>query len=360
MEEKKRQSLTKPVGKGLTILAVAMTVTTGAISLYSLAKFRTMSQSSASVSHRKPTISAVGALGRIEPQGEVFHLSAPNALQGARVAKLLVKKGDKVRAGQVVAMLDSNVLRLAALEQAQAQVQVYKARLAQVRAGAKTGDIAAQKATIARLNAELSNSQLDYQRYQSLYAQGAISASLRDNKQLAMETAQEQLSQAKASLNSVAEVRPTDLQAAQAEVDNAKAAVKQAKAELELTYMRAPINGQILKIHTWPGEIVGNEGIADLGQTNQMYVVAEVYETDVEKVRLGQRANVTSESFSGKLGGTVTEIGLQVTKQNIFNVNPTADTDRKVVEVKIRLDDPADNLRVAALTDLQVQVLIHV
>ncbi len=92
-----------------------------------------------------------------------------------------------------------------------------------------------------------------------------------------------------------------------------------------ITSIRAPINGQILKIYTYPGEIIGNNGIADLGQTNQMYVVAEVYDTDIQKVRLGQKATVHSEAFPGDLTGLVSYIGLHVSKQNVFNTNPTAD-----------------------------------
>jgi HlyD family secretion protein len=149
------------------------------------------------------------------------------------------------------------------------------------------------------------------------------------------------------------------VQAAQANVETAKAAVARARADLDLSVVRSPINGQILKIFTWPGEIIGNRGIAQIGRTNQMYVIAEVYETDIQKVRLGQLATITSDAFEGELQGTVEGIGLQVTRQNIFNNNPGADTDNKVVEVKIRINNPADNQRVANLTNLQVQVLIH-
>lgn len=397
MVPKERQSFTKPVGQWPIILAIAMALTTGAVSLYSLSQFRSRSQTTAPASpNSTPVINNIGALGRLEPQGEVIHLSAPTSVEGARLAKLLVKKGNKVHAGQVVAILDSRDRALAALEQAQKQVQVAQARLAQVRAGAKAGDItaqketiarleadlyggiAAQKATIARLDAELRNSQTENRRYQQLYQYGAISAADSDSKRLKVETVQQQLNEAtailsrtaettrkqlsaaKATLGSIAEIRPTDVLLAQAEIDSAKATVKQAQANLELTYVRSPVNGQILKIHTWPGEIIDSKGIAELGQTNQMYVVAEVYEADVAKVRLGQSAAITSEAFSGQLKGTVTDIGLQVSKQNIFNNNPNADTDKKVVEVKIRLNDPADSMRVAGLTYLQVQVLINI
>jgi HlyD family secretion protein len=120
------------------------------------------------------------------------------------------------------------------------------------------------------------------------------------------------------------------------------------------------INGQVLKINTWPGEIIANQGILELGQTQQMYVVAEVYETDIKKVRLGQSVTITGEAFTGKLTGTVTDIGLQVGRQNIFNTNPGADTDNKIVDVEIRIDKLGDNQRVSSLTNLQVQVLIQI
>ena len=115
-----------------------------------------------------------------------------------------------------------------------------------------------------------------------------------------------------------------------------------------------------MKINTWPGEIIGTTGIADLGRTQQMYVVAEVYETDIKKVRIGQSAIITSDALPGKLRGKVTDIGLQVGKQNIFNNNPQADTDNKIVDVKIRIDNLQDNQRVAGLTDLQVEVIIDI
>ncbi|MTJ10082.1 efflux RND transporter periplasmic adaptor subunit, partial [Anabaena sp. UHCC 0204] len=174
------------------------------------------------------------------------------------------------------------------------------------------------------------------------------------------ETLEKQLTESKARLNSIAEVRPTDVEAAKANVESAKASVQQAQAELNLSSIRSPIDGQVLKINAWPGETIGNNGIVELGQTQQMYVVAEVYETDIKKVRLGQSVTITGEAFTGKIKGTVTDIGLQVGRQNIFNTNPGSDTDNKIVDVKIRIDNSADNQRVSSLTNLQVQALIQI
>lgn len=147
---------------------------------------------------------------------------------------------------------------------------------------------------------------------------------------------------------------------AQTEVNSAVTAIKQAKADQELTYLKAPIDGQVLKIHAKTGEVISNTGFAEIGKISQMYVVAEVYQTDIQKVNVGQKATITSTAFPGKIPGTVNEIGWQIERQSIFSVNPTADTDRRIVEVKISIDDPADSERLARLTNLQVDVAIQI
>ncbi|MFM7439751.1 MAG: HlyD family efflux transporter periplasmic adaptor subunit, partial [Snowella sp.] len=237
-----------------------------------------------------------------------------------------------------------------------------------------TGDISSQKASIRKLEAELANAKAEYERYQQLSKEGAVSASIYDSKGLNLETSRQQLAEAKANLerterttrqqikeakaalerieqtgqqqinearstlNKVAEVRPVDVQAAQAEVNSAIASVKKAQAELALAYVRSPRDGQVLKIHTWDGEIVGNNGIVELGQTDQMIAVAEVYETDVKRLKIGQKALITSDAFTGEAIGRVKEIGLQIYKNNVLKTDPTAAAEARIVEVKIQLD----------------------
>jgi len=92
-----------------------------------------------------------------------------------------------------------------------------------------------------------------------------------------------------------------------------------------------------------------------------MVVIAEVYETDVPKLSVGQRATITSENggFSDVLEGTVESIGLQIRKTDVLNSDPAADTNARVVEVKIKLD-PESSEQVAGLTYMQVRVKIQV
>ena len=90
-----------------------------------------------------------------------------------------------------------------------------------------------------------------------------------------------------------------------------------------------------------------------------MYVVAQVDETNISRVRLGQRATITSGGFSGQLRGTVSQIDLQISQKDVFSSTRTSDLNVRVVEVKIRLN-PTDSERVKALSNLQVEVAINI
>ncbi len=407
-------------------LAGAATVTTIATAHYVLTQTKPP----------PPTVQApappsqVAALGRLQPESEILQLAAPLALDGDRLLELNVKEGDRVAAGQVIAILDSRDRLQDEVNQAKEQVSIAQAKLEQVRAGAKTGelnaqrstidrselqrqgDIAAQReslakleaqwqgdrkaqeATIAKLNAELNNARAEYNRYRELETRGAISRSLLETKRLAVETATQQVNEAqavlqridttatsqrreslaildrtaqtgttqideaKSNLDRLAEVRPVDINLAQAEVNTAIASLKRAETSLEGAYIRAPIAGQILKIHTRIGEKQNTKGIAELAQTENMIAIAEVYQTDIGKVKLGQSATLTSQGFSGELQGKVMVIDRQVNQQKVFSNQPGENLDRRIVEVKIRLDRDAIR-QVSGLTNLQVQTIIQ-
>lgn len=335
-------------------LAIALVSTLSVSIAYSLWNTRTKVQNPKVA---PVTVSSVVALGRLEPQGEITRVSGPTTIEGTRmrVTKLFVKEGDRVQAGQIIAKLDVYERDRAALELAKKQLNVAQAQLHKSRS--TSGETAAQQARIARLKNELDTAQTEYQRYQKLFQAGAISASLLDSKQLAVSNVQGQLQEARATLEQLKDIHKADEQLAQAEVESAMAAVARTKADLNLADIKAPIAGQILKIQTRAGEVVSEQGIVELGQTQQMLAVAEVYETDIGRVRLGNRAVVTSSGFTSELQGTVEQIGLKIGKQAILDTDPIADEDARVVEVKIRLD-PEDSQRVAGLTNLRVKVEI--
>ena len=377
-----------------------------------------------------PEIKTVTALGWLEPQGEIIKLSAPQSNQGSRVDQLLVKEGDLVEGGQAIAILDSRDRLQAALEQAKTEVEVAVARLEQVQAGAKQGDIqaqkarfqgnqaeldgqiitqkatiatleaqlrgerSAQKATLDRIQAELNNAETNCQRYDNLYQDGAVSAQDRDSQCLQAETSRKRLQEAQANLNetissrteqireaqanlsrtiatvdqqiaeaqatltAVSEVRPVDVKLAKSELTKAQASVKQANVNLEQAYVRSPQAGRVIEVNTHAGELISNEGIIELGQTEQMYAVAEVYDSDIPKIHSGQIATITADALPEPLKGTVEEVGLRVKKQSALDIDPTTNIDARVIEVRVKLDDISSK-KAASLTNLQVKVTIN-
>jgi HlyD family secretion protein len=162
-------------------------------------------------------------------------------------------------------------------------------------------------------------------------------------------TRQEDL--AKRSLTSKAK-----LDAAQMDLDIALADHAAAEASLELAVVRSPLRAQVLEIHAFPGERVGPDGIMELGRTDRMYAVAEVYETDITGVKVGQLAKIQTPAMDTELTGKVERISLKVGRLDVVGTDPIAKTDARVVEVFILLDDSD---AVSRFTNMQVKVEIQ-
>ncbi|MBD2297322.1 efflux RND transporter periplasmic adaptor subunit [Nostoc sp. FACHB-190] len=378
------------------LIATIVSLTVIGSSFFTVLKFREVAnQKAQSSSVLLPEIKTVTALGRIEPKGKLIKLSASTSTEVSRVEQLLINEGDKVKAGQIIAILDNRDRLEAAYKEAQEQVKVAQANLNRTKTGAKRGeiaaqtakiarlqaerqgDIAAQVATVSRLQAEVANAVIENNRYQILFKEGAISVSQRDSKSLSLETAQkslqeaqaqlkriqaaseQQLQEAAATLDQITEVPQVDVEAAQAEVNRAIAAMNRAKVNLQQAYVRSLQDGQVIEIHAQPGELIGNDGIADIGQTSQMYVVAEVYESDIGKVSPGQKVQIVGDFLPIELQGTVERKGLQVRRQNLVNTDPLSNIDNRIVEVHIRLDKTSTQ-KAATLSNMQVKVVIQI
>jgi HlyD family secretion protein len=177
------------------------------------------------------------------------------------------------------------------------------------------------EARVARARAERSNAKVELSRNMKLHKGEVISDSRRDEWQHKLRLAQ------------------ADLQ--------------QARADLSLARVKSPIDGRVIEVHAREGERIGDEGIVELGRTDEMYAIAEVYETDIGKLRMGQRAVVRSPALAGPLEGTIDRIGLKVGHLDAMATDPAARTDARVVEVDVKLDDSASAL---GLTNLQVEV----
>ena len=277
----------------------------------------------------------VAALGRIEPLGGVIHggaPSTPDAVSGGILSKLYVSRGQDVAAGQLLAEIDT--------------VGVLKARLAEAEAGLETArrggraaaSIAEEACVVANVSARTSG------RKNELLARGLTSK----------EEAEQAKGDAEASAASCA-ARRAEASVAESQIAAAVTVIALRRVELERAYVRAPFAGRILDLQAKPGELVGAQGILDLGRVSEMYAIAEVYETDIRRVRISQRARVKSDALAQPITGTVTQIRPHVHKMDEIGTDPAARKDARIVEVEIKLDDPG---AVKNLSNLQVEVEI--
>ncbi|MEM9264224.1 MAG: efflux RND transporter periplasmic adaptor subunit [Cyanobacteria bacterium P01_F01_bin.13] len=384
------QSAQRPFRKSSFWIGIALLLLAGGASLLALRSIRQSRQAALEEAAKPPPQRVdVAALGRIEPKGEVIDIAAAET---GVLARMLVQEGTQVEAGQILAELDMYEIRKAERDYAASQLGEAQRKLTAERslgaariaeANTKTGQIdrpqiqaiEAQAAKIRSLEASLSLAQIDLARFEDLLNQGAITQQEFDRQQTEVDELMSDIANAAATKTQLELARATDLENATAQVSMAEADLQLAAVEtgvesaqqnltladarLNRTVIKAPVSGQILDIYVRPGEAVSSNRLLSMGNTDEMYVVAEVYETDVGLVKLGQNATITSRNgaFEGDLSGTVETIGLQIFKNDVLDDDPAANADARIVEVLIAVDQDE---AVATLTNLQVDVLIDI
>ena len=253
-----------------------------------------------------PRLEAVSALGTLHPAGDVRRLAAPSSAMGGspRLLSLAVEEGQRVRQGQLLATFDSRPKLLA--------------------------DLAALQARIASLQVQIRLQSREVERYRSAASSGAAALVLLEEKKDELAKLQGQLREAVAQRQGM-------------------------QVDLADSELRAPLAGTVLKIHSRPGERPATDGVLELGAGDQMEAVAEVYESDINRVKLGQVVSLVSENggFSGSLQARVIRISPQVRQRAVLSTDPTGDADARVVEVRLALD-PAATSKVRALAGLKV------
>ena len=277
----------------------------------------------------------VAALGRLEPEGGIVRLglpSTPEAISGAVIAKLHVGRGADVQAGQLLAEADTVGVLKALLAQARAELETARR---DARAAVSVADEACVLADVASRQSK---------RQAELLSRKLTSDDIAD--------------QAKGNADAGAatcKARRASASVAESRIAGAEAGLARHQAELERAYLRAPFAGRVLDIHAKVGELVGAEGVLELGRVQQMYAIAEVYETDIRNVKVGQKARVKSDALARPITGTVTRIRPKVQKLDEIGTDPAARKDARIIEVEVKLDDSA---AAAALSLLQVEVEI--
>lgn len=337
----------------------------------------------------------ITALGRLQPEGGVVPVYGP---PGDRIAKLYtLAPGAPLAVDAPIAELASRKDRLLEVQVAETQLTEAKsARDASERAGQqkiraaeaelnqakanKVSDLAAIDAKLDFLALQAKSAARQVARLKDLKDKGGTVADEDMEKaELLKAQADAELAATRATRKKIETTYDETEKAAQAKIDAAKAELDEALARApiksseeklalakqvaDLTTIRAPVTGTVLKVIGHEGQPTGMEPILQMAALGKMTVVAEVYESDVERLAGWVRAKpvtaeITNPALPKPLTGTVrseADITRMIARNQVFAVGPREDADRRVVEVVVHLDD-ASTAPAGRFVGLQVTV----
>jgi HlyD family secretion protein len=300
----------------------------------------------------------VGALGRIEPASRVRKLTHPGGMATTRVDQLLVQEGDRVAAGQLVAIFADAAQKEAVVAQAEASLAEAQATLAKVKAAGRASEIAAQRARIAALGYQEEINRRDATRSDRLVVSGAGPEATAERNRFAAQRSAAERAEAQAQLETLSRPRAEDVTLYEAQSRRAEAEVIKAKADAALSRIYAPIDGTVMKIYARPGDQVGSDGLMDLADLTRLDVVADVYETDLPRLRVGAEASIQAPGDPRRYAATVREVGWLVRRTTQASNDPIAAVDARTIEVRLTLSEDAVK-QLERRTNMQVQVAIQ-
>jgi HlyD family secretion protein len=379
-------SNTRPVVTVTASVAALLLVGAGSYALLTGVRSNRAAAAQVSAEAQSSRRDKIGALGRIEPYSEIIDVAAGTAPD--RLDSLFVQRGDLVKKGQVLGYLGGYAEESArrqligaqldeAKQQLKTEVELDQARIKAAELHQKQvlevmpQTIAAQQATVASLQAKLDNDQEILDSQQQLLSRGSGTKRQTDDQNSLVLQDKANVQSARAHLSELTQQFEIDKVDAGIQIETARATLDHNQSEVPLASLErqialsearakrmtiyAPIDGRILNIMVKAGEEVGSGPILAMGDTSRMRAVAEVYETDISRVSVGQRAEISSRALSKPITGRVARIGDMIFKNDVLNVDPAARADARVVQVWIDLDDAA---AVERLTNLTVDVLI--
>ncbi len=275
-------------------------------------------------------------------------ISVMTPATGLQITSILSDEGDFVNQGQVLARLNDSTLQ-AELVQAQATLRRVEARLAELKAGARSEEIARAREQVISARATLSQAESDLdlvkkrvKRNQALKQEGAISLDRLDEILNQEKSSRANLDQAKARLEEAkqklaelqAGVRPEIISQAQAEVSQAKGRVQYIKAQIQDTIITAPVSGVVATRTASVGEITSSSvTLFSIIEDGKLELRLEVPETLIGEIRPKQKVRIIDANLEVPfITGRVREVA------------PIIDGDSRQGTVKVDLP-PQQNLK---------------
>jgi len=284
----------------------------------------------------------VAGPGVVEPLSESIKVGSEIT---GKLQSVLVDEGDKVKRGEVIAVLVNSDYHAAVLA-SEATLADRKASLEKIINGARRQERDEALAAVRETEANANNAAAEMERRQRLLEKGVVSREETESYENRYKVAKARYEEALQHYKLIdAEARPEDVEMARAAVRLAQADLEQNQARYDKTFIRSPLDGVILRRHHRAGEIVVSSAnnpdpIFTLGDCHVLRVRVDVDEADVARLRLGERAYVTARSFGDqKFWGQVVQIGEQLGKKNVQTDEPTEHVDKKVLETLVQLDN---------------------
>lgn len=301
---------------------------------------------------RPETSSPLVASGTVEAIDADLGFQRPG-----RIASVTADDGDRVTAGDVLAMLDQAQLT-AQRRAAAARVDATRARLAELERGARSQEVAQARAAVDAAEQRQEQAARDRERAQVLFAGGAISRQAFDNADTALELAVADRQRAEEALLLVEEgARAEQIQAQRAVVAQAEAALDQADAALADGVITATFDGVVTNRHREPGEVVpAGAPVLTVMDPQRRWVRIYVREDAVGRLSLGQNASITADAYPDRAyRGEVTFIASEA-EFTPRNVQTTEERVKLVYEVRVRItEDPTFDLKPGLAADVDLR-----
>jgi HlyD family secretion protein len=327
--------------KKLQLIAVVLVVLTTFVTLIFAGADKSTTPAS-NAAQNQPLL--VAGPGRVEPSSEDIKLGSE--LSG-KLKSVKAEEGDTIHRGQVLAELENADFR-AQVASAQAEVAAKEATLRKVLNGARSQERLEALSAVRAAEAVMNNSRSEMERRQKLFAAGVISREEADRYAREYDVAKARYNESVERHSLVDDhAREEDRALAEADLQLARAELAEARAKYEKTFIRSPIDGTVLRKHHRNGESVSNSStvpdpILTIGDKEVLHVRIDVDETEVSKVRVGQKAYVTADAYSGqKFWGRVIRVGEQLGRKNVRTDEPTERVDTKILETLVELDHGA-------------------
>lgn len=303
----------------------------------------------ASSAGKNDLVVVLAAPGRIEGASEMIEVGA--GIDGV-LAAVLVKEGQRVKRGQVLALIDCQDIASQA-EAARAEVESQRQARLRLSRGSREEERNEAAAETAAAKALLERAQAHYQRMARLADKGVIARETFDDARGDLEVAQAKLQAALERERLVnAPPRPEDLARADAEIEAAEQRLRTLLARLDKCKIRSPIEGTVLRCYLEAGETVSvlfPRPIVAIMDTSKLRVRTEVDERDLNRIGLGQPAVALVDAFpEEKFTGRVASIGYLMGRKKVRTGDPAEKSDRDVLEVLVDLDE-ADRRLVVGL-----------